>query len=355
MYAIVGVKNLMADYDLADGVVHSLSTLFVNIPERQIYYVPSKHFGDEAKVESESHMTYAAIQEIVAQPIAHKAVSPLPRHKEKLSPFEDFELTSFMFAKEMEPEEGERTNRIRQLRSCWGAPIAEQHSSSPPRESRRVDAPTDDMRIESIGNFHEQRSQQQGRMLFPETTLERENLSVSLLRLVSQVALLPFDVLMIFAQVPVELWGESCYPQPQVELLKDQGIRGNAFFKTFATKSVQSDENGPVYFVGEITVSRKQLKECEYFCSRADGRARFRIEATSAPDTGNCKVVLPIEWGHSASTQGAVPKGLQATLNGVNFVTVHNGQSGTIGDHLILSTGPCIGNNGAKQVSLSVQ
>ena len=49
IYAIAGVKNILGDYDLSDGIVHTTNLLFAGVPSNRVAYVPYKHFGEAGK------------------------------------------------------------------------------------------------------------------------------------------------------------------------------------------------------------------------------------------------------------------------------------------------------------------
>jgi len=87
VYAIVGVKNLFDHYDLSDGVVHSLNSLFAGVPAQRVHHVPYRHFGDEAAIEDDSHRTYRAIKAILMEDD-----NPVPG-EQRLSPFPDFAIS----------------------------------------------------------------------------------------------------------------------------------------------------------------------------------------------------------------------------------------------------------------------
>ena len=81
LYAIVGVKDIFNQLGLSDGVVHSTNALFAGVSSNRIWYVPYKHFGEEMHINEETHRSFLAIQEIIADssPVNQQAISPLPR------------------------------------------------------------------------------------------------------------------------------------------------------------------------------------------------------------------------------------------------------------------------------------
>jgi len=153
VYAVLGVKNLLGHYDLSDGVVHSVSSLFVGVPAQRIHYVPYRHFGDEAAIEDDSHRTYRAIKAILIE-----GDNPVP-YEQSLSPFRDFAFSKVMFVQEA----------MEQL--------------------IRVDEVT--LLPKDLNGKH---------------TKIKADPGGALLRLLGELVLFPFQLLQSFAQVPVSLW-----------------------------------------------------------------------------------------------------------------------------------------------------
>jgi len=97
LYAIVGVKNLIGEIDLSDGIVHSTSTLFAGVPSNRTSYVPYKHFSDEMNINKTSHRSYTAIKRFIND--------NNDAREQKLSPYGEIPLTWLAFVTDREEPE----------------------------------------------------------------------------------------------------------------------------------------------------------------------------------------------------------------------------------------------------------
>jgi hypothetical protein len=48
MFSIIGIYNLLDQFPLSDGAVHSTSSFYVGVPKRYIYHAPHRHVGHQA-------------------------------------------------------------------------------------------------------------------------------------------------------------------------------------------------------------------------------------------------------------------------------------------------------------------
>lgn len=98
-YAIVGIKDLLNDFALSDGIVHSDTLLYAGIPSERVYYVPYRHFDAIAAVHDKSHLTFKAIEAIIKP---KEDCDRVNQTTQRLSPFQGFPYSWVTFVTEKE-------------------------------------------------------------------------------------------------------------------------------------------------------------------------------------------------------------------------------------------------------------
>lgn len=295
MYAIVGVKNLLGHYDLSDGVVHSLNTLFVGLPGRRVHYVPYKHFGEEATIEGESHHTYKVIRKILTDN------DETDSGEQRLLPFPDITVSWVTFVGQVTDKDEDEEVEIEHVSL---EPASSAHASENRFDAVKRVAATKKREFRSdpgrtIGNL----------MFFLGTY--------------------PFELLQTLIEPSVEIYDGRHDPRPEWQLLTVPG-------------EVMEGE-----YEASVSLSRRTKGE-GWFRGKEKTKVTIPISNTHDAASTNCRVEYPIQWGSRTQEESdqrlASPnQNLRIIPNSVNFIEaiVHKNEA-TGSDLLILSTGNCI-------------
>ena len=291
VYAIVGVLNLLDQYDLSDGVVHSLSTLFVGVPAQRIHYVPYKHFGAEAAIEDDSHYTYRAIKVILKE-----GTDPVASNQ-RLSPIPNLSISTLMFVTPAKP-----------------GPVKVRVTSFSPSRKNQTEG--------SLVTMSKNMRANHGGLV--------ELFS----RYIIQLAIFPFQILQTFNEAPVLFWDHPRDPKPQWAMLKEPttDVDGEFDITMRVSREVSRTEEGTSWFWG-LGQGRTEYAEVNFSIANS-------VDATGAP----CRIECPVNWeGEDRNAKEAASENSKLTIapNSVSLIEVDT-RKNEDKDMVIISTGSCI-------------
>lgn len=294
-YAIIGIKNLLGHYDLSDGVVHSLSTLFAGIPEQRVHYVPYSHFGAEAEIEDDSHHSYKAIKTILLE------LREPVRNAQRLSPFPTFPISQVLLVMQHEPLQREpKSTKIDRV-MMW--------SSLSPIERK----PLPDV----VGK-----------------AIRRPDLLSVLGRTIYGYSMLPFFILHDITMSTASYWDEHHSQRPAWLVPRGQSL----------IELTDEEANGRIY------TSRVEKGEKSWWWQEKTKEAEidFRIATSTDSADAQCRIEYVVNWGGAEGSTDvpkvtAITSKLSLARNSMNFVKVDIMRNESpLQDMLVLSTGDCI-------------